>query len=288
MIDEILRCVRRHLAGERTAVDLHDFICLPYAKGALQGCSLILFEKDAGTPAFIAKGRPPGPALTRDGRTDLKIEIDNLARLDDVGLNDDARRTPEPAGLWEEAGVLVSLQTALPGRVMKNIPSRQLFSARTVDATIRRVFDWWRTFQERAGVQRRRLSGAAYEEAILSTVSRYERSFVIAPDEHRFLESRFGGDSVLRDVDLSFMLRHGDFCPANMVQGPGGIGVFDWEFPLEPLLPLFDLFHFFGSLRYPFRGLRGASSHYESFVAVFWGDNEVNSALRRKTATKLS
>jgi hypothetical protein len=76
------------------------------------------------------------------------------------------------------------------------------------------------------------------------------------------------------------MVRHGDFCTANVVVRCGAVGVLDWEFPLEHRLPLFDLFYFFSSLRYPYLGLRRASSHFDSFVAVFWRDNHLNAALR--------
>jgi len=49
--------------------------------------------------------------------------------------------------------------------------------------------------------------------------------------------------------------------------------VFDWEFALERKLPLFDLFFFFASTRFPYSGRRGESGHLESFVELYWGES---------------
>jgi hypothetical protein len=80
------------------------------------------------------------------------------------------------------------------------------------------------------------------------------------------------------------MVRHGDFCAANMVLGERGLGVFDWEFPLVHGTPLFDLFFFFSSVRFPHDRFRGESGHYESFVSVFWDESYFNDAMRATLA----
>ncbi len=99
-------------------------------------------------------------------------------------------------------------------------------------------------------------------------------------DEILFLTRRYLEKRPLLGIELPFMVRHCDFGPANIVYGPEGIGVFDWEFPLDHHLPLFDLFFFFSSLRFPFKGYRGESSYFESFISVFWGHNYLNEAMR--------
>ena len=84
----------------------------------------------------------------------------------------------------------------------------------------------------------------------------------------------------LLGAQLPWTVRHGDFCTANIVLQPEGVGVFDWEFPLTHQLPLFDLFSFFASIRFPFVGLRGESSHFDSFLDVFWGSSHLNRIFR--------
>ena len=131
-------------------------------------------------------------------------------------------------------------------------------------------------------VRRQRLVDASYESEVLEPVRRFARCFMLSTEERALLDRRYEDQATLRDLELPMMARHGDFCPANMTTGDGGIGVFDWEFPLRHEMPLFDLFFFFSSLRFPYRGRRGESDHFTGFEAAFWGDNYLNHAMRRR------
>jgi len=115
---------------------------------------------------------------------------------------------------------------------------------------------------------------------VIDPVEKFRRRFLLDDDEQRFLDRRFVDERRLEGVNLPRMARHGDFCTANMVLRPEGVGVFDWEFALERKLPLFDLFFFFASTRFPYSGRRGESGHLESFTQVYWGENYFAQAMR--------
>ena len=80
---------------------------------------------------------------------------------------------------------------------------------------------------------------------MLDPIARFRRRFLLEPDEGDFLSRRYEREKPLEGVELPLMMRHGDFCTANLVLQDSGVGVFDWEFPLRHRLPLFDLFYFF-------------------------------------------
>jgi hypothetical protein len=255
-----------------------------YAKGEMEGCSALLFGDDPAYPRLVAKSNPLDRAHRREGRTALEIELDNLRTLDAIGMNRGGETTPSPLGIWSTDGCLVTLQSALRGPLMKNVSGRRLFSPARIGPTTEKVFTWWHGLQQAFGTTTRTLTDELYREQVLEPVARFGRRFVLDTQEQRFLARRFEQEKRLLGAELPFMARHGDFCTANMVETADGIGVFDWEFPLRHELPLFDVFHFFASLRYPFRGFGGESSHYESFLAVFWGENYLNAAFRRGLA----
>jgi hypothetical protein len=215
----------------------------------------------------------------------LEIEHANLGILERSGINQGRRGTPEPLGAWRTGEDLVTLQTALAGTPLKNVPGRRLFSGPRLEETVGRVIAWWSELQQRVGVKRVVLAGDTYDSEVLSHVRRFTGRFRVSTAELALLASRFERERSLEGVELPFMVRHGDFCPANMViEGEGGFGVFDWEFPLRHEAPLFDLFYFFASTRWPYSGLRGESGHFESFVEVLWRRSPLNRALARTMA----
>jgi hypothetical protein len=283
MLQQIFHCVEDYTARQDhpIAVDLQRLVCLFYAKGEMEGCSALLFDDDPSAPRLVAKSNPIDRAHRREGRTALEIELENLRTLDAIGMNRDRETTPSPLGIWNTDGCLVTLQSALRGPLMKNIPGRRLFSPDRIARTTENVFAWWTGLQQAFGTRTQTLTDELYREQILEPVARFGQRFVLDTQEQQFLARRFEQEQRLLGAELPFMARHGDFCTANMVETTDGLGVFDWEFPLRHELPLFDVFHFFASLRYPFRGFGGESSHYDSFLAVFWGNNYVNAALRR-------
>ncbi|NIM96702.1 MAG: phosphotransferase [candidate division Zixibacteria bacterium] len=250
-------------------------IYLDSSNGMIGGGCCLFFGKDKNFPLLVAKG-----ASRLEGKVLFETEFDTLQNLERIGMNTERRTTPMPLKLWREEGNLITLQAALPGTLMISIPARTLFSQNRISTTIARVVDWWRHFQELAGVRKIQLTDKTYEKEILLPLLQFKQRFRMDKDEILFLTRRYFEERPLFGIELPFMVRHCDFFPGNMVYGPEGIGVFDWEFPLDHHLPFFDLFYFFSSVRFPFNGYRGESSHFDSFISVFWGNNYFNKAMR--------
>jgi hypothetical protein len=176
----------------------------------------------------------------------------------------------------------VTLQSALPGRLMRNVPARRLFGPARAAPTLDRVFSWLGDLEQTLGVHRRTVDETLYETEVLALVERFRRGYVVAPGEAALLSRRFERERRLCGLTLPFTAAHGDFCPANLVLDQGGIGAFDWEHPLDHRLPLYDLFFFFAATRFPFRGLGRESSYAASMAAVYWGDGHLSRALRER------
>jgi len=281
MLETVLRRVNR-LRSARGQVEFgaRNVLCLDDSQGQVEGSLILLFEPGSSRPAWIAKAAPLETARRRGGRPLYQIEYENLEALEARGLNRERRTTPAALGLWDQDGLLITLQSALPGPLLKNLPGGQPFGTRRLDATVDAVFDWWLGFQRCFPPQRIRLEGELFEREVARPIELLQQRFALDPQERAFLAAWLRR-AALRGRELPLTVEHGDFCPANIILRDGAAAVFDWEFPLEPRLPLFDLFHFFAALRYPFRGWRGESSHYDSFLEVYWGDNPVRRALRR-------
>jgi len=283
MLDRILRGVMERLEPERReSIDLSRVVALDDSQGPRQGCLLLLFDGESDAPGLIAKGWPLAAARMRGGKSIYEIEFENLQALQRIGMNEAAANTPDPLGLWRDGDLLVTLQSGLPGQLLKNVPGRTLFGADALDATLSAVFDWWEQLQRLFGVQRVRVTEGFYETRILRPVDDFRQRFSLERDEVDFLQRRFLDERRLAGLELPLMAQHGDFCPANMVRQGGRVAVFDWEFPLRHRLPLFDLFHFFGSVRFPFGGPRGESTHFASFIELFWGEGYFQRALRKR------
>ena len=281
----MLQHVKRHVescARQRGlgAIDIRRSVYLDDSTRSTQGCILLIFSETSRTPVLVAKVAPTDLAWTRAGKALYRIEFENLLELERKQLNVGGRSTPEPAGMWTEDGILVTLQSALPGQLLKNVAGRPLFSSTNAAGTIDRVLQWWLRFQRAFGLERQVINEEIYRDELLSQLSRFKQRFVTTAAELRFLDDTFLEKRRLLGAELPNTVRHGDFCTANIVLQGLEIGVFDWEFPLRHQLPLYDLFHFFASLRFPFTGLGGESSHFESFLEVYWGRSHLNRIFR--------
>lgn len=252
-------------------------IYLDASHGKIDGCVCLFFGCGGDDyPLVVAKG-----ARTAEGKGIYAVEFDNLLKMEKSGMNSGRRTTPEPLVLWHENGTQVTLQSALPGPLLKNIPGNILFSPKRVEQSIATVTGWWQNFQESFGVKWITLSDDAYFSNVLLSVKLFLKRFLLDRQEKGFLTHRYLEQNILMGERLPFMMQHGDFGTANIVMQPEGIGVIDWEYPLKHKLPLFDLFFFFSTLRFPYSGYRGESNHFRSFKEVFWGKSYINDAIRR-------
>ena len=251
-------------------------VCLDITNRRIDGYCYLFFEPGrADNPLLVAKA-----AATPAGKEIFRADHKNLEVLDRIGMNATTPTTPLALGLWEEGETLVTVQTALPGTLMKNLRGRELFSRTNAAENLGRVHDWWSDLQRRFGVRRTVLSGDPYDR-LLSEVHRFRRRYLLSAEEERYLTRRFEQERPLEGAELPYMARHADFCAANMVLDGSRLGVFDWEFPLTHESPLFDPFFFYSSVRFPYPGLRAESSHFDSFVAVYWEDSYFSREVRR-------
>ena len=242
--------------------------------GVIDGCCYLVFGRNTATPKYIVKS-----ARTEAGKEIYGIEYRNLQLLQREGMNAERANTPEPIGMWERNGMLITAQSALPGKLLANLPSDGVFAADTIDRTLDSLFEWWRRFHGKLGVQRVSVTAEVYEKEVLGLLSRYRARFLPGTAEEGLLDRRLERERRLLDRELPFMALHGDFVAANMMLDPSGISVFDWEFPLVHQLPLFDLFVFFGSFRFP-RTEGGEDSHFSRFQSVYWGHGAVSTAVQ--------
>jgi hypothetical protein len=243
----------------------------------IDGLCYLFFCDDEPSPSIVAKA-----ARTPEGKAIFEVEYDNLETLQGRGINADQAAAPSPLGKWYEDDTLVTLQSALAGTMMMNVPGSSLFSCAAIDASLDRVLEWWTHFQTCFGIRRVILTDDIYAERILEPIRVFRRRYLLDSDEEEFLTQRYERKKVLLGAELPFMARHGDFCVANMVMDEKSLGVFDWEFRLLHHVPLFDLFFFFASVRFPYMGAMGESSHFKSFSSVYWGDNYYRTAVRKQ------
>jgi Ser/Thr protein kinase RdoA (MazF antagonist) len=243
----------------------------------IDGCCYLFFGADGRSPRLVAKA-----ARTAAGRAVFEIEHDNLRGLAARGMNAERPTVPTALGRWREGDTLITLQSALDGALLKNVPGPSLFAPAALGPTLDGVLGWWEHFQTRMGTREETLGDDAYAALVRAPVASFLRRYRTGTRVAALLEERFETRAALRGTRLPLMVRHGDFCAANMVLQPHGIGVFDWEFPLVHQTPLFDLFFFFASVRFPYSGRNGESSHFESFEAVYWGDSYFSRALRAR------
>lgn len=254
---------------------LDRVVSLDATRGAVDGSCFLLLGAD-GTPRFVAKA-----AQTPAGAAIFRREHETLCRLEAGGLNARGAGAPRPLGIREEAGLLVTVQSALHGRLLKNEPGTALFAGRHLQATLEALEAWYERFLRCLEADSRALDDAVYERDVAGEVHRFLARFRAPDADRRLLCERFLEARPLLERPLPLVARHGDFCTANMVLQPHGLGVFDWEFDLTPRTPLFDIFFFLSSTRFPYGGFRGESRHFDSFVEVWWGDSALSLSAKR-------
>ena len=163
---------------------------------------------------------------------------------------------------------------------MKDIPPRRLFGPSTVGPTLRRVSDWLLELYETVGIVREDGTAAPRRELFDRPVENYLKWFHVTEDERALiLESR----QKLPDPgtgSLPICRGHGDFSPANVLWSNGRIGVIDFEFALEPCLPLDDLLHFLASMKSSTSARGREAARKAFFEETFYGSGHLSRAAR--------
>ena len=266
-------------------IDTRRTLVMVTTDQSVDGLCCVFFDGDTDAPRLLAKA-----ACSRAGTAVFEREFVTLQHLERVGMNRERRTTPAPLGLWRADGIVLTLQSAFAGTLMKNLPGKTLFAAKHITANLAVVSRWLQHLQETCGIQKVTVTDALYTQMILRPIQLFRQRFLMMPSEWRYLAQRYDEARGLLGTEIPCMVMHGDLCTANIMWQPDGIGVFDWEFPLAHHLPLFDLFLFFASVRFPYTGYRGESSHFDSFLSVDWGENYFNTAMRaciRQTCIRL-
>ncbi len=276
MYQQIKELVKQFcIENGRYHVNVEKSLYLNRAAILNDGCTCMFFEDGKSEPTLVAKG-----AFANKRKDVYRAEHQVLTELRLIGINRDSPMVPEPLGIWDDGNRVVTIESALPGTPVKNLAGKDLFSPARHSTTIDQVVDWCKHLQSSFGIKQVRITDDVYQRDVIDLLNRYNRRFLTNNIESEFLEQRLFNEKRLLGLEVPYMVRHADLVTSNMVIHSGGIGVFDWEYPLNHLTPLFDLFIFFSSLRYPFTGSRGASSHFKSFICVYWGENYLNDKMR--------
>ncbi|OGL45723.1 MAG: hypothetical protein A2161_00710 [Candidatus Schekmanbacteria bacterium RBG_13_48_7] len=254
---------------------IENLVLLDTCSGNVDGYCFLLFEKNKKFPEIVAK-----IARTTPGKKIYNTEFENLQILENTGLNSPVQTVPKPLGKWEVDDVLITFQDALQGPLMKNVPGKIIFSSSNVLRNLSSVTKWLNTFQSNFGILQKKMTETFYKNTVLKSIYTFLNRYLISEADMKFLINRFEKKSSLQGQTIPFVVRHGDFCTANIIMQIDSIGVIDWEFALRPYFPLFDLFYFLSSVRYPFHGYQSESNHFDSFISVFWGRNYFNESVR--------
>lgn len=233
---------------------------------------VLVFASGAAAPRYVFKAARSGVALEA-----LEHEHRTLSDLASRATAEFRATLPRPIARGEQAGLVGYLSETLPGARMKDIPPRRLFGPSTVGSTLRRVSDWLLEFYETVGIVRDAAPGRGLLDG---PVEQYLTWFRVTQDERALiLEATERLPDPGTDA-LPLCRGHGDFSPANVLWSSGRIGVIDYEFALEPSLPLEDLLHFLASMHSSTsaRGREAARSGF--FEETFYASGHLSRAAR--------
>ena len=115
----------------------------------LTGCCCLFFKPDSDQLVMVAKG-----ATTPSGKAVFDAEYASLKRMDEAGMNAQGITTPEPLFYQNTGGMLIAIQSAVPGELMKNILGRKLFAPSEADQNLRKISDWWTKLHEKSESKR--------------------------------------------------------------------------------------------------------------------------------------
>ncbi|MEM7395430.1 MAG: hypothetical protein AAF492_24120, partial [Verrucomicrobiota bacterium] len=150
MIERIKDCVRDYTARpDALQADVDRMMYLDASNGLVDGCCCLFFDPKRDQPVLVGKA-----AASEAGRAVFEHEYETLTSMHEAGMNRDRITTPIPLLHRPGDDVLITLQSAVPGELMKNIPGRKLFAPSRAEETLQHVTDWWRLFHEKLGVDR--------------------------------------------------------------------------------------------------------------------------------------
>jgi hypothetical protein len=227
----------------------HDHGLGVVVSGPPPECKLVVLTGGGGS------GQTPLVAKLEDG---LSTRLDREASiLQEVAPS--ARMTgvevPKPLGVRRLSGRSVLLESRLPGQVAAALLASR---ADAFSSVVGSVADWLEAWHRSTAVLRK------LESAEL-------RRYVLEPVESLADELRHGGDYVgwlserareVAEVPFPLVTAHNDLTMFNVLVGPDGLGVVDWESAAVDRLPLTDLL-------YAAVDAAAAAARYEDRAAAF-------------------
>ncbi len=236
---------------------------------------VLVFESGAAAPRSVFKAARGGIALEALEK-EHRILSDLVARAP-AGFRE---TLPRPIVRGEQSGLVGYLSRALPGARMKDIPPRRLFGPSTVGPTLRRVSDWLLELYETVGIVRADGAADLRRELLDGPVEKYLKWFHVTEDERALLLESSEKLPDPATASLPLCRGHGDFSPANVLWSNGRIGVIDYEFALEPCLPLDDLLHFLASMKSSTSARGREAARRAFFEETFYGSGHLSRAAR--------
>jgi Ser/Thr protein kinase RdoA (MazF antagonist) len=237
---------------------------------------VLVFEAGNESPRFVFKA-----ARERRAREALEREQRVLDRLQ-ANASEDLRETlPRLLAQSERDGTVVWLTTALAGARMKDLPPKQLFGPATVGPTLERITDWLASFH-RASSRACAAEPPVDRRGLLEEpLAWYEAWFRPTDRERKLVRESLQALPDPGSEGFPISRSHGDFSTANLLWDRGRIGVIDFEFALEPCLPLQDLFYFLASLMSSTSPRDREQERRDYFEEVFYASGHLARAARQ-------
>jgi hypothetical protein len=224
--------------------------------------NFIVFANRADSPSVLIK-----VMRERASQTMLADEYDRLEKL--YAHPALQGRIPSPVGLFWHNEMRVMVETCLPGTALGNLLRRKKrHSQAEMAADLGHVRDWLIDFQCVTAEDARPFLGPEEVEKRLtgSGVS-------LSP---RLVSGLMSLAGQARGVSVPLTARHGDFWPGNILIGPTGCGVIDWETVRFGASPFDDLFFFATTYAHDFSA---GMNHLERFRMGFVQDTALSRAL---------
>ncbi|MFC2173045.1 aminoglycoside phosphotransferase family protein [Acidobacteriota bacterium] len=255
------------------SIKIEEAIGLDGSNNELRGFLFLLFEKEKPEPTLFAK-IADGPGL----EPILLKEQENLEWLRTALPGHLRELIPQP--LWQGCfnGCCVTVRSVLEGETLKNAPPARYFSKKAAHDTFESLSRWLLEFYAASGKVKKSQDHPDLWQQV-ETEQRYLDTFLLSDTEERVVKEAWSRVKDALAQGLLLVPRHWDLCAANVIVNGGRFGIIDWEMPLEPELPLFDLFYFCSSTRCMGASFIRRQGHFESFKRAYFHNNFFSQAV---------
>lgn len=239
----------------------------------------IVFDKKSAMPRYVLKWTNAAAASHL-----LKKEFAALKELEIKGDAAFRKTIPCPLALEESHETTVLLESALPGKRMKDIPPETLFGRKSINDTLEKVTAWLFNFYRAAIPEQPSMDEETMSAVFDNQVRSYFDFFRAAPEEKQMIKDALARIKNACGNGFPLCRLHGDFCPENILWGKEQVGVIDFELAFENGAPLDDLFYFLASITGASQKSRKTEERKDVFTEVFFGTGYLAEAAKRAIA----